>query len=288
MYTLSYNQYGKAEIHLVRIYRDTPRHEIRDLMVTTALHGEFEDAYIEGDQSKLLPTDSQKNAAFVWAKTHGDGSVEEYAIALARHFAEVDPYVTESLVDVEVNAWERVVIDGVEHDHTWVRKGPERQTVHVSVAGRRDGQRVEVTGGLVDLTILKSTGSEFHGFYKDEFTTLPETDDRILATALDADWRFATFPSDWDAAYTDVRAALVSTFANWRSRALQESLFQMGQAALDAVPELSWIHLGAPNKHHFLYDFTRFSPDPPVVNTNEVFHADDRPFGMIEATITRG
>jgi urate oxidase len=287
MYTLSSNQYGKSEIHLVRIYRDTPRHEIRDLTVTTTLRGDFADAYISGDQSKVLPTDTQKNTAFAFAKTHGDGAVEDYALALARHFVDEDPFATEADVDVRVDGWDRVVIDGTEHDHTWVRRGPEHRTVRAAAVGKGDDQRLDVTGGVADLVILKSTGSEFHGFHKDAYTTLGETDDRILATSIDATWRFGTFPADWDAAFDAVRTALVSTFATWHSLALQQTLWQMGQAALDAVPELAEIHLAAPNRHHFLYDFTRFAVAQPIPNDNEVFHADDRPYGLIEATVSR-
>lgn len=287
MYTLSANQYGKGEIHLVRIYRDTPRHEIRDLTVTTALRGDFADAYLTGDQSKVLPTDTQKNTAFAFAKTHGEGAVEDYAIALGRHFVDSDPFATAADIDVLVDAWDRVVIDGAEHDHTWVKRGPERRTVGVVVTAAGDEQTVAVTGGVVDLVILKSTGSEFHGFHKDAYTTLGETDDRILATALDVSWRFSTAPADWDAAFAAIRTALVSTFATWHSLALQQTLWQMGQAALDAVPEITEVTLVAPNKHHFLYDFTRFTVDPPIPNDNEVFHADDRPYGLIEATVSR-
>jgi urate oxidase len=287
MYTLSANQYGKAEIHLVRIYRDAPRHEIRDLTVTTTLRGDFADAYITGDQSKVLPTDTQKNTAFAFAKTHGDGAVEDYAVALARHFVDSDPFASGATVEVLVDGWERAVVGGGEHDHTWVKRGPERRTVRVEVAGKGDDQRIDVTGGVADLVILKSTGSEFHGFHTDEYTTLGETDDRILATSIDAAWRFGTFPADWDAAFAAARTALVETFATWHSLALQQTLWHIAQAMLDAVPELAEVKLAAPNRHHFLYDFSRFTVDPPIANDNEVFHADDRPYGLIEATVTR-
>jgi urate oxidase len=287
MYTLSANQYGKAEIHLVRIYRDSPRHEIRDLTVTTSLRGDFEDAYTTGDQSKVLPTDTQKNTAFAFAKTHGEGAVEDYALALGRHFVDNDEFAREATIEVLVDGWDRVVVGGAEHEHTWVRRGPERRTVRVDAIGTGDDQRLEVTGGVTDLVILKSTGSEFHGFHKDEYTTLGETDDRILATSIDAAWRFGTFPADWDAAFDAARAALVGTFATWHSLALQQTLWQIGQAVLDAVPELAEVKLAAPNKHHFLYDFSRFTVEPPIPNDNEVFHADDRPYGLIEATVTR-
>lgn len=284
-YTLTSHRYGKAENHIVRIYRDAPRHEIRDLTVTTAMRGEFDDAYLTGDQSKVLPTDSQKNTAFVFAKQHGGGTVEEYALALAKHFVDdVDP-VHGAQVDVLVDAWERVVVDGAEHDHTWVRRGPENRTVTVTVDGKGAAQTAVVGGGIRDLVILKSTGSEFHDFLVDGFTTLGETKDRILATAIDATWEFSATPPDWDAAYASIRAAVVETFATLHSLALQQTLWHIGGAVLDAVPEVASISLAAPNKHHFLYDFSRYDTDQE--NAGEVFHAADRPYGLIEATVTR-
>ncbi|MFC8731804.1 factor-independent urate hydroxylase [Luteimicrobium sp. NPDC057192] len=284
-YTLTSHRYGKAENHIVRVYRDCPRHEIRDLTVTTAMRGEFDDAYLTGDQSKVLPTDTQKNTAFVYAKQHGGGTVEEYALALAKHFVDdVDP-IHGAQVDVLVDAWERVVVDGEEHDHTWVRRGPENRTVTVTVDGKGTGQKATVGGGIRDLVILKSTGSEFHDFLSDGFTTLEETKDRILATAIDATWEFSATPPDWDAAYAAIRAAVVGTFATLHSLALQQTLWHIGGAVLDAVPEVASISIVAPNKHHFLYDFSRF--DTEVRNAGEVFHADDRPYGLIEATVSR-
>jgi urate oxidase len=286
-YTLTSHQYGKAENHIVRIYRDGPRHEIRDLTVTTALRGAFDDAYLTGDQSKVLPTDSQKNTAFVYAKQHGDGTVEGYATALAKHFVDDVEPVHGARVEVVVDAWERVVVGGTEHEHTWVRRGPENRTVTVTVDGTGAAQTVRVGGGIRDLVILKSTGSEFHDFLVDGFTTLEETKDRILATAIDATWEFASAPEDWDAAYASIRAAVVETFATLHSLALQQTLWHIGGAVLDAVPELASISMSAPNKHHFLYDFSRYDLEPGVENAGEVFHADDRPYGLIEATVTR-
>src|SRR5215831_10720293 len=98
---LSDNQYGKAETRLVRIYRDTQRHEIRDLCVSTALRGDFVAAHLAGDQGNVLPTDSQKNTCFAYAKERGVGEIEDYALALARHFAEQIATVTRAHVEVD-------------------------------------------------------------------------------------------------------------------------------------------------------------------------------------------
>ncbi|MEV6323136.1 factor-independent urate hydroxylase [Nocardia sp. NPDC051787] len=281
---LSDHRYGKAENRIVRIYRQTARHEIRDVNVSTVLRGDFAGAYVTGDQAKVLPTDTQKQTAYAFAKQPGLRTIEDYALALADHFVtEVEP-VTSARVEVDEYAWQRVSVGGVEHDHTWVRQGPEVRTAAVTVTGRGADRLAWVVCGVKDLTILKSTGSEFAGFLTDEFTVLAQTDDRMLATSLVAEWRFAdTGGVDWDEVYTGVRARLVETFATLHSKALQQTLFEMGKAALAAYPVLAEIRLAAPNKHHFDYDLARFG----IENRGEVYHADDRPYGLIHATVAR-
>ncbi|MFD7844654.1 factor-independent urate hydroxylase [Nocardia sp. NPDC059764] len=277
------HQYGKAENRVVRIYRDTERHEIRDLNVSSCLRGAFDEAHTVGDQGAVLPTDSQKQTIYTYAKSHGDGSIEDYGLALARHFTgEIGP-VTSARIEIEEYAWQRVPVGGSGHDHTWTRLGPEVRTAAITVSGRGTVRREWVIGGVKDLVILKSTGSEFAGFLTDPFTVLEPAYDRILATSLDARWRFVTPPADWDAAYHGIRAALIETFATLHSKALQQTLYEMGRAALEGYPGLAEIRFSAPNKHHFAYDTGRFG----VPNNGEVFHADDRPYGLIQASVVR-
>lgn len=274
------NRYGKAECRVVRIVRDTPRHQIRDLTVSTALRGDFAAAHVDGDQSRVLPTDTQKNTAFAYAKQHGISSPEDYALALARRLLEATPAATGATIRVDEHAWDRIPVDGAGHDHAFVRRGGEVRTVEVDLTA----ERAQVVSGLTDLVVLKSTGSEFKGFLVDDYTTLPEADDRILATSLTATWRYADGAEvDWDAAYDAVRTLLLSTFATTHSRALQETLYAMGRAVLEAHGEIAEISFTAPNKHHFLVDLAPFGLDNP----GEVFIAADRPYGLIEATVTR-
>ena len=276
---LGKNQYGKAENRLVRIYRDTPRHEIHDVNVSVCLRGDFTAAHLAGDQSDVLPTDTQKQTAYAYAKEKGLQSIEDYALTLARHFvADVEP-VLGARIEIEEYAWERAVVDGAEHDHTWIRKGQEVRTAAITV----DGTDEWVIGGFKDLVILKSTGSEFAGFLTDPYTVLEPTHDRVMATSLIAQWRFDTTDVAWESTYLDVKARLIEQFAVVRSLALQQTLFQMSRAVLEHHREIVEIRLSAPNKHHFAYDLTPFGLD----NHNEVFHADDRPYGLIQATVTR-
>jgi len=277
-------QYGKAENRVVRIYRDTARHEIRDLNVSTAMRGPFQPAYLEGDQSNVLPTDTQKNTAFAFAKSKGVEAIESFGLELARHFVHnVDP-IEGARIEIEEYAWERAIVDGVEHDHTWLRKGQEIRTAAITV----DATGEYVIGGFKDLVLLKSTGSEFAGFLTDEFTTLQETHDRVMATSLVAKWRFALSEAeladlDWDATYAGIKQIMVKQFATLHSLALQQTLWHMGRAVLEAYPFIAEVKLKAPNKHHFVVDLSPFE----IENAGEVFIAADRPYGLIEATVVR-
>ena len=276
---LGKHQYGKAENRVVRIYRDSPRHEIRDVNVSTCLRGDFSDAHLIGDQSAVLPTDTQKQTAYAYAKEKGLTAIEEYGLALARHFvADVVP-VQAARIEIDEYAWERVVVDGAEHDHTWIRKGQEVRTAAVTV----DADGEWVVGGLKDLIILKSTGSEFAGFLTDPYTILEPTHDRVMATSLVAQWRFTSTEINWEATYVGIKAHLTKQFAIVQSLALQQTLYEMGKAVLEHYPVLTEVRLSAPNKHHFVYDLAPFG----LENNNEVFNADDRPYGLIQATVTR-
>ncbi len=284
--SLGANQYGKAESRVVRIYRDTARHEIVDLNVSTSLRGDFAAAHTDGDQADVLPTDTQKNTAFAYAKQHGVTSPEDYAIALGRHFLAAAPKADTAQIRVEQYGWDRIPVGPSGHDHAFSRRGGAVRTTVVTVRGRGADQRVWVVSGLQDLVLLKSTGSEFKGFLTDEYTTLQETDDRILATSLVARWRYegtAGNPADWNKCYDAIQAGLLETFANTYSRALQETLYAMGTQVLETNENVAEIKFSAPNKHHFLVDLTPFG----LENNGEVFIAADRPYGLIEATVVR-
>ncbi|MGW4633354.1 factor-independent urate hydroxylase [Nocardia sp. NPDC004415] len=277
---LTDNRYGKSENRIVRFHKENARHEIRDVNVSTTLRGDFAAAYTDGDQRHVLPTDSQKNTAFVFAKKPGLDAIEDYALALGRHFVETIGPVTSARIDVESYGWQRVSVDGAEHDHTWVRQGPEARTAAVTVTG----EHAWVLGGVRDLVLLKSTGSEFADFLVDEYTTLAPTRDRVLATSLTVAWRFAeTGGVDWDATYDGIRATLLELFATTYSKAVQQTLYSMGHAVLERFPVLAEIRLTAPNNHHFGYDLARFG----LLNADEVFWAADRPYGSIYATLAR-
>ncbi|MGH3471438.1 MAG: factor-independent urate hydroxylase [Nocardioidaceae bacterium] len=277
------NQYGKAEIHLVRVYRNGPRHEIRDLTISSALRGDFSAAHVRGDQADVLPTDSQKNTVFAFAKEKSIDAIEDFALTLADHFLAQVPIADGARIEIDEATWLRIEVDGEEHDHSFVRGGSGTRSTIVNVDGRGSRRRAYVVSGIKDLVVLKSTGSEFKGFMKDTYTTLPEASDRILATSLVARWRYEHTDVDWDKTYEAVKRLLLQRFAQIHSQALQQTLYGMGEAALESHPEIAEIKFSAPNKHHFLVDLAPFGLDNP----NEVFYAADRPYGLIEASVVR-
>ena len=266
------NQYGKAETHVVRVTRSGLQDEIKDLTVSVALAGDFAATHLTGDNSNVVPTDTQKNTVFAFARD-GIDEIEDFGLRLARHFTGEFDAVERARVAIEEHPWDR--IDG----HAFVRAGSEIRLTTVTCTK----QSAWVVGGLTDLVVLKSAGSEFWGYPRDRYTTLPETKDRILATAVTARWRYSSAEHDWGRSFTEARRLLLETFAKQRSLSLQQTLYAMGEAVLTARPEIVEIRMSMPNKHHFVVDLSPFG----LNNENEVFYAADRPYGLIEGALVR-
>jgi len=275
---LGENQYGKAEVRVVKVTRDTARHEIEDLNITSQLRGDFSDVHLYGDNANCLTTDAQKNTVYAFARD-GVKSPEAFLLRLGRHFSSNYPAVSGGHWAAEQYAWQRIQVKGEGHDHAFLRNGQETRTANVTI----DGDNTWVIAGLTDLVVLKSTGSEFHGFQQDAYTTLQPTNDRILATSVSAHWRYRDAEQDFNAMYVKVKQLLLETFASLHSLALQQTLYAMGKAVLEACPEITEIKFSMPNKHHFTVNLDAFGLDNP----NEVFYAADRPYGLIEATVQR-
>jgi urate oxidase len=272
---LTVNQYGKAENHVVRVTRDSDRHEIEDLNVTSQLRGDFEAAHYEGDNSHVVTTDTQKNTIFAFARD-GIGSPEAFLLRLADHFTGEFDWVTGGRWAAEQVGWARIE----DHDHTFYRSSPETRTAVLV----RDGGSDTMISGLYGLSVLKTTASGFAGYPKDRYTTLPETDDRILATDVTTRWRYgSTDGVDWNASYAGIKATIMRAFGAEYSKALQQTLYQMADAVLESHPEVEEIRFSCPNNHHFLSDLAPFGVDNPGI----VFHAADRPYGLIEAAFAR-
>jgi urate oxidase len=275
---LGANQYGKAEVRLVHVNRSAPQHVITDFNVTTQLRGDFAAAHQAGDNSAVLATDTQKNTVYAFAREYGVGEPEDFAIRLGRHFLTSLPQINGARIAVDTYQWDRIPVQGTPHEHAFVKPGGERRTTVVTL----DGDDTWVVSGLTDLVVLKTTDSEFHGFPRDRYTTLAETTDRILATSVTARWRYRA-EVDHSQIYPAVRTLLLETFASTYSLALQQTLYSMGSAVLEAFDDIAEIRMSMPNKHHYLADLSPFGLDNP----NQVFIAGDRPYGLIEAEVTR-
>lgn len=272
MAILGENRYGKAEVRVVRVDRGRRPHGIRDWNVSVSLAGDMRETHLSGANDQVLPTDTQKNTVYAFAQQLGGVEPEVFALALARHFVEGQPAITRARVQVESYGWNPV------GPHSLVRSGAEVRTVAVT----HDEQSGSwVLGGLRELTLLNTTGSEFRGFARDEYTTLAEAADRMLATSVEARWRFRTADCDWAAAYERARQALIQAFADTYSHSLQQSLYAMGSRVLAEAPEVCEVRLALPNKHHFLVDLSPFG----LPNDNEVYLAADRPYGLIEGQL---
>ena len=276
---LAWNGYGKAAVRLVKVARTRPRHELSDLTVEVQLQGEFAATHACGDNSAVLPTDTMKNTVYALASTTPVDPPESFGLTLARHFLGSCPSAERAVVRLEAHGWERVHVGAAPHDHTFRRGPAERRTVEVSAERGTES----VSAGIEGLALLKTTGSGFEGFLRDQYTTLRETADRILATEASARWRYDRHPADWSAAWAATRDALLETFARTHSRSVQETLFAMGAAALAACREIAEIRLILPNQHHVLVDLSAFG----LPNAGEVFVATREPYGRIEGVVVR-
>jgi urate oxidase len=283
MSDLGWNRYGKSRIRLVKVRRpaagaraDAP-HELVDLTIDVQLEGAFDAVYVDGDNRPCLATDTMKNTVYAMARRDPILHVEAFALTLADHFA-AKPGVARVRISASEQPWERLSAGGRPHPHAFMQSGGEHWTAVIT----RDARGIEIVSGLENLVVLKTTDSGFSGFPRDEFTTLPETDDRIMATSITASWTYRPGTTDF-AARANVRRALIETFAAHVSRSVQHTLYAMGEAALAACADVADITLRLPNRHHLLVDLSPFGLDNP----NEIFVATDQPFGLIEATIRR-
>lgn len=282
MVHLGANQYGKAEVRLVRVTRGAGaggEDLLRDWNVSTSLFGDLADSHLTGSNAKVLPTDSQKNKVYALAKELG-GDVEPEAFALAHgsFFVSSQEPITRARVSVEEYGWTPIGATG----YSFARSGDLVRTTVVNVDAARG---TSVVSGLRDLTVLNTTASEFWGYPKDAYTTLPETKDRILATSVNASWRFrpdaVAGGVDWGAVFSLAKSTILATFSGTYTYSLQQMLYAMGAAVLDALPPVCEVRLALPNRHHYLVDLAPFG----LSNEREVYLAGDRPYGLIEGTV---
>ena len=270
--------YGKSGVRLVQVTRNGDRHMLRDLTVSIKFEGDYDACYTEGTNRDVLPTDTMKNTVYALAARERLAEPEVFGMHLAEHFLDGSPHLRRVTVDLQEHLWSRIAVGGREHGHAFMREGPESRTTHVRV----DRQEAEVHAGIADLVIMKSAGSAFSGFMRDEYTTLPETRDRLLATSVTATWRYDAGTA-YGPAWHAVRRTLLETFANHESESVQHTLHAMARAVLDDIADVAHIHIVMPNRHHLPVDLSTFG----LENRNEIFVATEEPFGLIQATLRR-
>jgi urate oxidase len=278
---LGRNNYGKSRVRLVRVDRTPDRHEIADLTVDVALEGDFAAAHIAGDNAGLLATDTMRNTVYALARGFDVSDLERFGMRLVSHFVEAGPKVTGARIGLAAHPWERLTgAGGAPHEHAF-RRGSGGDRV-ATVAGSTGGG-FEIEAGIDGLVVLKTTGSGWEGYLHDEFTSLAETDDRIMATEITARWTYGSTDVDFSASWQAVRSVVLEAFGDHYSPSVQFTLHRMGEAVLEARPEVQRISFSLPNKHHLLYDLGRFG----IENDHEIFHATDEPYGLIEGTVER-
>lgn len=275
---LAWNGYGKAAVRLVKVDRG-PQDALHDLTVEVQLQGDFLATHASGDNACVLPTDTMKNSVYVLAHQGPVDPLEAFGERLGKHFLEACPSASQAVISLLRHQWDRLSTGAAASGHDFVRGSGERRLAVVTVT--REGTSVEA--GLEGLGLLKTTHSGFAGFLRDAHTTLKETDDRIFATEVTAQWAYIRPPEDYGSAWTRIRTALIQTFVGRRSDSAQQTLYAMGEAALAACAAVSEIRLVLPNQHHLLVDLSPFG----LQNINAVYQATREPYGRIEAVIAR-
>lgn len=278
---LQANCYGKGDVRLTRLFRHANGViDVCQMSVSVRLQGDFEAAYLDGDNRKVIATDSMRNTVYVLARRHEFASPEDFGHLLVDHFLATYAHVSRAEARLAEVPYARMTVDGAPHPHAFVGGSSTRHTAHIA---RDRGADPSITQGVDGLLVLKATASEFADFVSDEYRTLPDSHDRIFSTVVKADWAMARRPASYRAARMAAHDALLKTFATHHSLGVQQTEYVMGEAVLDAVPEATRVTLVLPNKHHLPFNLAPFKLDNP----NLVFHPIDEPYGLIEATVER-
>lgn len=269
-------------------------HTIKELEVSTSLSLATQKDYLEGDNSDIVATDSQKNTVYILAKKFGVKSPEHFGSILCHHFIATYGHVTKVGIYLEEVAWERIKYDesdGKAHNHAFLHTPICKR--YSSVALERDEKYPSITSGLKDLRILKSTQSSFVNFVDDEYRSLGDFQDRIFSTVVDCSWEYNSnnphidFCRIW-------KAIQLSIFKNFAgdldvgvpSPSVQYTIYVTEKDVLKCIKEVKSISMTLPNKHYVGFDFSKFEK---IVRNDEetVFVPLDKPSGCIYAKLDR-
>ena len=273
------HHYGKARVRVLKVFRAGARHSIKELDVQVMLQGNFDASFTKADNRLVVATDSLKNTINVLAKQKLGTNTEAFGLGLGEHFLKTYIHVSRVEVSLTEHCWGRINVKGKPQAHSFSEAGAARPSANIVCT--RKGSIVE--SGIKNLFILKTTASGFENFLRDEFTTLPDTNDRIFSTKLEAVWTYRRNPGSYSRTNKKILDAMLAVFAKNFSPSVQVTLFQMGEAALKTAPEISRIHIAMPNKHCLLINLKPFG----LENKNELFVPTDEPHGQIEGTVAR-
>jgi urate oxidase len=280
MITVAENKYGKSRVRLVRVKRRDGWHDLREWTVEVLLEGDFDSCFTEGDNSKILPTDTVKNTVYSLARNSAAACMEDFAKELIDFLLRRNPQLSAAEVSISEKPWDHLEVTGKPHPTTFVQARSEMQTTKVT---RNRTSEFYVGSGFENLAIMKTANSAFEGYIQDSLTTLPPTKDRLLGTAVRANWNYNRDNIEFNSLRAKVREILLATFAAHESKSVQHTLYAMGKAVLDEITEVEDIELAMPNKHCLLVDLSRFGQDNP----NEIFVPVDEPHGNIQARLRR-
>jgi urate oxidase len=269
---LGKNRWGKTDVRISKIHRTDTGDDFSDLNVQVLLEGDVEEAHTMGVNKGVLPTDTMKNTVYGLAQEHLTQDLEAFATVLSDHFLSREG-VTGVTVSISQRLWARA------GDTGFIGGGSERRTARVA----RGTSGADTWAGIEGLVVLKTAGSAFSGFPRDEFTTLPETDDRILATSVTATWRYSGVPEDTTATWEKARAALLERFFDAWSASVQHQGWLMAVGLLEAIPEIDEVEFHLPNQHHLAFDLARFGME----YEGTVFQPVSEPYGDIGFIVTR-
>ncbi|AOW06897.1 hypothetical protein B0I72DRAFT_136806 [Yarrowia lipolytica] len=302
-------RYGKDNVRVLKVSRDpsNPKiQQVQELVVKCLLEGDIEVSYTKADNTPIVATDTVKNTTFIVAKQlPGTWPIELFGAVLADHFIKKYPHISSAHVDIEQYKWTKYDVNGKTSQHSFVHDGTELRTVHVD--RYRDAAKnpetvttFNIASGIKDLSVLKSTGSMFYGYHKDDFTTLKPTKDRILSTDVAATWHWISKEIDtldkikeiakkgiFDSVYAQVVDTTLQRFATENSASVQATMYNMSTDILDKASLVETVDYELPNKHYFELDLSWHHGLKNTGTDAEVYVPQSNPNGLIKSSVGR-
>lgn len=294
MSQLNYARYGKDNVRLYKVHKHPDgTQSVVEQTVRVLLEGDIETSYTHADNSVVVATDTQKHTVYVLAKQNPVTPPELFASIVGTHFITKYSHIHAAHVKIVTHKWTRMTVEGKPHPHSFIRDGDDIRTVEAVI---REGKGISIKSGIDRLLVLKSTGSAFHSFHRDEYTRLGETWDRILSTEVKAEWEWKTFAGlddvkskvpKFDDAFNAAKTITLDTFAKDNSASVQNTMYKMCDQILAAAPLVETVSYSLPNKHYFEIDLSWFKGLKNTGADAEVFAPQTDPNGLIQCTVGR-